>query len=213
MESKHLGRRSGKLLVLGVFNAPRSDPTKRPYPMACCLCDCGTIKDVQLGNIANGSVKSCGCSKRFNPDRKSATRLYSVWQGMIARTTRPSASHFDNYGGRGIVPDPDWLVFENFKAWAQDNGYADHLSLERRDNDLGYTPSNCIWIERSLQNRNRRTNKMNQSRADQLRAKHKLGMTATDLAAEFEISRSMVNNIVNGIAWKPPAPVCACCGK
>lgn len=132
---------------------------------------------------------------------------------MIGRTTRPSATHFQNYGGRGIKPDPDWLIFENFEAWAKTNGYADHLSLERRDNDLGYEPSNCFWIARSEQNKNRRTNKMNQSRADDLRSKHAAGATQADLAEEFGISRSMTHNIINGIAWKPPASVCRCCGK
>lgn len=214
MTTDHTGHRYGKLIILGVFNSPRSDPTKRPYRKACVRCDCGTIKDMQLGPLLHGSVTACGCQRRaFNPDRKSATRLYSVWQGMIGRTTRPSASHFANYGGRGIKPDPDWLIFENFKAWAEANGYADHLSLERRDNDLGYGPDNCVWIARSDQNKNRRTNKMNQTRADELRALHATGEhTSKSLAERYGVSPASVHNIINGMAWKTANP-CKCCGR
>lgn len=212
MKSSLIGRRHGQLVILGLFNAPRADLSKRPYRKACCRCDCGAFKDVTLSALSAGQTKSCGCMRRFDPTRKSATRLYRVWANMVGRTTRPSATYFDNYGGRGIKPDPAWLDFESFKLWAEANGYADHLSLERLDNDVGYTAANCVWIERSLQNRNRRTNKMNQSRADQLRRRHGEGVSISDLISEFGISRTMVNNIVNGVSWVQPT-LCACCGR
>ncbi|MGU3456545.1 hypothetical protein ACLBV5_09550 [Brevundimonas sp. M1A4_2e] len=209
MTSTYTGRRSGKLTIRSTFQKPSPNP-KRSYTFAICECDCGATKEMNVTTFP--FAKSCGCA-RSDPNAKSKTRLYSVWTNMISRTTKPTHAHFENYGGRGIKPDPDWLVFENFKAWSEANGYADHLSLERRDNDVGYNPANCLWIARSEQNKNRRSNKMNQTRADDLRAKRLSGASYAHLATEFGISQAMVSNIINGIAWKPPAPVCPCCGK
>lgn len=74
---------------------------------------------------------------------------------MISRCTRPANKSYANYGGRGIRVCKRWLRFENFIA---DVGLrpSSEYSLERRDNDLGYTPSNCYWATRSEQQKNRR---------------------------------------------------------
>ena len=213
MDSKHLGRRIGTFTIERTYKVARGDG-KRPYHFGHCVCDCGRTREANIYSLRS---HKCVCQRRpgsrSDPNAKSKTRLYAVWRGMITRTTSPKQRHYANYGGRGIKPDPDWLVFENFKAWAEANGYADHLSLERLDNDLGYNPANCVWIERSEQNRNRRVNKMNQSRADQLRRRYAEGENTTQLAAAFGINRSHAANIINGHVWKEPAPPCPCCGR
>lgn len=210
MTSTYIGRQNGKLTIQSTFVKPREG--KRPYLFAVCLCDCGETKEMNVTTFP--FAKSCGCAKAADPNTKSKTRLYSVWSNMISRTTKPKHPHFDNYGGRGIIPDPDWLIFENFKTWAEANGYADHLSLERLDNDQGYHPTNCVWIRRSEQNKNRRTNKMNQTKADALRAEYARGsVSMATLAERYGVSQSLVSNIIHFVAWKPPASVCRCCGK
>lgn len=90
------------------------------------------------------------------------TRLYRIWRTMIARTIYPSQAGYANYGGRGIKVCSEWLYdFYSFKNWAMENGYQDHLTIDRLNCDGDYAPSNCKWSSRKEQNNNqRRTIKM-----------------------------------------------------
>jgi hypothetical protein len=64
------------------------------------------------------------------------------------------AAHRRRYADRGITVCSDWQRFEGFRDWALTNGYADDLTIERLNIDVGYEPSNCTWIPRPEQNRN-----------------------------------------------------------
>ena len=81
------------------------------------------------------------------------TLIYGVWNQMVRRCTSPTHKSFDHYGARGITVCERWRKFENFFA---DMGEcpAGH-SIERRDNDRGYEPSNCYWMLRGKQSQNR----------------------------------------------------------
>lgn len=94
--------------------------------------------------------------------RCSEHPLYSTWADMLARCTNESEPSYSYYGGRGIRVCARWFHFENF---ALDMGLkpSPELTLERRDNDEGYRPGNCVWATRSQQCHNRRTFKNNTS--------------------------------------------------
>ena len=64
---------------------------------------------------------------------------------------------YKNYGARGVTICDEWLSnFEAFYDWSITNGYGKGLSIDRIDNDKGYYPDNCRWVDMSIQNHNTR---------------------------------------------------------
>lgn len=84
--------------------------------------------------------------------------LYSTWQGMRERCNCPTADNYRFYGGRRITVCMEWDDFLNFYQWANNNGWRKGLTLDRIDNNLEYSPSNCRWVTVKEQCYNRRTN-------------------------------------------------------
>jgi len=73
---------------------------------------------------------------------------------MKARCTNPKSKDYKNYGARGITFCKQWENYHTFKKWAFKSGYADTLTLERKDVLKGYSPKNCRWITAKEQARN-----------------------------------------------------------
>ena len=90
----------------------------------------------------------------------SKTRLYRKWASMKNRCNRPSHKDFHNYGGRGIKVCDEWNDFSTFAEWAISNGYTDGVTLDRIDNNKGYSPDNCRFVDYLTQENNRRNNRM-----------------------------------------------------
>lgn len=87
--------------------------------------------------------------------------IYSVWSGIKDRCYNKNSPAYKNYGGRGIDMYRDWrLHFMSFYDWAIENGYKKGLTIERINNDWGYSPNNCRWATMKEQSRNRRTNRI-----------------------------------------------------
>lgn len=85
---------------------------------------------------------------------------YRRWRGMINRCYNKKHTYYYNYGGRGITICDEWKEdYEKFCEWVNKSGYKVGLTLDRIDNDKGYSPDNCRWATRKEQNRNQRTNR------------------------------------------------------
>jgi hypothetical protein len=88
-----------------------------------------------------------------------ASKLYYVWHSMKKRCELQAYFQYPRYGGRGIKLCEEWHNYQNFKAWAESNGYVEGLSIDRINNDGNYEPQNCRWITLQQQNRNKSTNR------------------------------------------------------
>ena len=87
------------------------------------------------------------------------TKLYNVWQKMLRRCDSPNLKQYKDYGGRGISVCNDWKDFVCFRDWAYTNGYSEGLTIERKNNDGNYCPTNCEWVTREIQQNNTRKNR------------------------------------------------------
>lgn len=129
-----------------------------------CLClSCGSSDTYARGfDLKRGDYQSCGClragiiSEKKTTHGMSRTTEYKIYDGMVDRCGNPSNPAWGDYGGRGIKVCDRWLEsFENFFA---DMGRrpSSKLSLDRRDNELGYSAENCRWATSTEQALNRR---------------------------------------------------------
>lgn len=151
----------GKLVVVASagFKENPNGTRRRAYR---CMCSCGRETIVTGTLLKSGSVKSCGCWRRDRMKQLNykhggfGTRLYTCWVDMRRRCIPAQGKRSQNYADRGITVCRAWQKWERFRDWARNNGYAEHLTIDRIDNNRGYCPSNCRWVTPAQQNNNQR---------------------------------------------------------
>lgn len=131
-----------------------------------CQCDCGSVITRKAKGVKFGHYRSCGCkSKDIARTSYSYERLHSIWCGMKDRCLNKNNNNYHNYGGRGITMCKEWKEsYLNFRKWAYENGWTETtplerkyaLSIERKNVNGNYEPSNCCFIEMRLQCLNKR---------------------------------------------------------
>lgn len=121
--------------------------------------------------MRKGITRSCGClhdeaaRMRRTSHGKSGTRLYAIWKAMNRRCSNPSDKNYNRYGGRGISVCDEWCDdFQAFYEWAIANGYDEtapvgECTIDRIDNDKGYAPGNCRWVDLKTQQNNKSNNR------------------------------------------------------
>lgn len=132
-----------------------------------CLCDCGKTTFVTAHNLVSGHTRSCGClaierAKEANTTHgETGNKLYRAYSNMMTRCYNPKYKFYRAYGGRGISVCEEWRGehgYENFSAWAKQNGYDRSLTLDRINVDGEYSPQNCRWATMKQQQNNRTNN-------------------------------------------------------
>lgn len=105
------------------------------------MCECGEKQKLSLTSIRRRKTNVC-------KHNETQSKLYRVWAGMNWRCSKPANKK--RYYQRGIRVCDSWKVYYNFKKWALANGYKEYLTIDRRDNNCNYEPSNCRWVPISI---------------------------------------------------------------
>lgn len=140
--------------TFGKWTVLKKDISNNKHILWKCRCSCGTERLIDGYALRKGLTHSCGCSK----DKRTKTRLYRIWIGILDRTTHSNRPRACDYIDRGITICDEWKNWETFKDWAIKNGYTDTLSIDRINNNDGYYPENCRWTDSKTQSRNKRNN-------------------------------------------------------
>lgn len=131
-------------------------------PEGFCQCGCGGRTGIYpKTRLARGEIKGkyqkCLRGHRSRIGPKSHDRPgYAVWANMIQRCTNPKHPQYKDYGGRGITVSDEWRSFDRF--FSDMGAPPSGKTLERQNNDKGYSAANCTWATRSAQNANKRSN-------------------------------------------------------
>jgi hypothetical protein len=141
-----VGQRFGRLVVV------EQAPSIRQERRWSCVCDCGGTHNASTKMLSYGHTKSCGClvtetairnikGQRWSgTHHMTGTSTYNIWKAMIQRAVGHGPLRTqEQYYGKGVCQR--WRSFE---AFMEDMGVRpDGLTLERKNNDLGYMCGHC----------------------------------------------------------------------
>jgi hypothetical protein len=149
----NVGKKIGKLTILSVYKEDKLNSCRKFYR---CICDCGNYREMRTDQLDTMN-QSCGCARVVGP-AISRTKEYITWQAIKYRCNISTGRASKVYHNKGIQVCPEWL--DSFPKFLEDMGLApspDH-SIDRINNDEGYSKANCRWATAKQQCRNRRTN-------------------------------------------------------
>lgn len=134
-----------------------------------CKCECGGMITTRSADLLLGKTKSCGClnidkiKERFTTHGESKNRKhsreYTAWSNMMTRCYSENSKDYKDYGARGINVCDRWL--DSFQFFLDDMGRSPGrgYSLDRENNDNGYSKENCRWATHIIQANNKRKSK------------------------------------------------------
>ena len=201
--------------MLSIIKSLGCRKDKSGKPQAWVLAECSYCKQIVEKRRSNISLDSCGCQKSIKlslqktkhgqagkyarPDTVSS--LYRRWAKMKKRCISPSPKDYAAYAGKGINICEEWHKFEPFAKWASENGYAEHLEIDRIDNSKGYCPENCRWVTPLENLRHKSRSTMSMEKAQAMRADFENGASHKNLMAKYAESKDVVSQVISGKTW------------
>ena len=147
--SNWVGKKFNRLTILKSYNKEKYKDRE-----FLCVCDRGNKKITTIASLKKGSTKSCGClrkekmSKAMTTYGLSSNDLYREWQSIKTRCTNPNSKAYKRYGKRGIDISDEWK--NNPEKFISDivNNIGERpegKTLDRIDNNKGYSITNVKW--------------------------------------------------------------------
>lgn len=204
-----IGHRFGRIITTGI---PYREG-KYYYIKGFCECN-GKEKTFRADHLMSELILSCGCiaeilhsftrrthgytAKESSPLRRKA---HQTWRSIKARCYRKACPSYIYYGARGILVCESWL--KSFDNFIKDMGLppSTQYSIERKNNDGNYEPSNCIWATATDQSRNNRNAKLTMEKAEMIRNYSANGLTQRVLARKFGVTQSTIYHVINDMTW------------
>lgn len=155
-----VGKRVGIFDIL--YECKRTDKYRHKLHHVKCSV-CGWETDIRIQHIKD--VTTCRhttCSGSYITERKwQSKRLRNIYNGIITRCYNKEDDSYRWYGAKGIKMCNEWYADSRlFEKWALSNGYADDLTIDRIDENSGYSPENCKWVTLEDNSRYKSTTKI-----------------------------------------------------
>jgi hypothetical protein len=114
-----------------------------------CKCDCGNIKIVKGGSLANGTIKSCGCIQAVSLEKRGLTLTFHQYKHSAISRNKEFTLTLEEF---------EYLIKENchycgLKPYGkikirQSKKFKEKIftcnGIDRVDNSKGYTVVNCV---------------------------------------------------------------------
>lgn len=164
---------------------------------------CPVCQNTKKMPLSNGKRDvTCGCVRSpVHTITDENRKLYECWVNMKTRCKNPNYNKAHRYSARGILLCEEWERFLPFQKWALENGYKQGLQIDRINNNTGYSPENCRWVDNKTNHRNSSSAKISLDIAEEIRKEYEKGETEIALSIRFLLSRRQINNIVKRRQW------------
>jgi hypothetical protein len=161
---------------------------------------CGALRLSTKSHLGNMCPR---CASDAMKGGISRHPLYPLLKQVRNRCYCVSTTNYRWYGARGITVCDEWRTdAAAFIAWAQANGYAPGLELDRIDSNGPYAPWNCQFISHTANVRKSRKAKCDEQKAREVRAALANGDSINSIVAAFGLSRAVVSSIKHGKTWR-----------
>lgn len=172
------------------------------------------VRSADWSGRKSDNCKPCERRLRYGLDPAQGagvkgTRLHNIWRGMRQRCGLVKGGHahdIERYRERGIEVCDEWArSCEAFIVWANANGYAPGLYIDRIDVDKGYGPDNCRWVTVKESNRNKSTT-LTHEQVAVIKARLLRGHRAAHIAKDYGMSDATISFIKHGQSWTDVEP-------